>query len=173
MGDKMFNNIRIYALRFTFLLGILFYVLLLGNTNQFLPFHLKNVLSGSMEPVFSTGSMILIKKLEAKEVLQKGEIITFKTKDEILITHRIHEVLNNQTYRTKGDANDGIDRELVKRENIVGSYTGLTIPFAGYLFIYIQSNTSSFLVLLILPGLFFLYLAYKLLFQQAKAKIDY
>ncbi|AZB43570.1 signal peptidase I [Bacillus sp. FJAT-42376] len=166
----MLKIVQKYALRFTLLIGILFYLLLLGNTHQFLPFQLKNVLSGSMEPVFKTGSMILIKKRNNADVYEKGDIITFKTKEKILVTHRIYEVLNENKYKTKGDANDAPDRETVERKNIVGSYTNLTIPSAGYLFASIQSNISL-LILLNLPGIVLLFLSYRLLFRQTEKQI--
>ncbi|MGD6815542.1 signal peptidase I [Metabacillus sp. 84] len=168
----MKKRVIFYAVRFTFVLGIVFYLLLLGNTHQFLPFQLKNVLSGSMEPVFQTGSMILIRKPDREETFNKGEVITFRTKEEILITHRIDKVLEGDSYVTKGDANDGADREPVLAQDISGVYTGITIPYAGFLFAAIQSRAAG-IFLMILPGTALLYISFRLLFSRRGRKIDW
>lgn len=107
-----------------------------------------------MEPNIQTGSIIAIKETDGQRDFQKGDVITFKTKDDILITHRIAQVNNDgQQYKyiTKGDANDGPDIDSVLSENIVGVYTGFTIPYIGYLMNFANSSEGAAL-LLVLPG---------------------
>lgn len=111
---------------------------------------LKSVLSGSMEPEIQTGSIIAIDVADAQNTFQKGDVITFQTNDDALVTHRITEVADGQ-YVTKGDANDAPDVEPVTQESIIGEYTGFSIPYAGYVMTFANSSEGA-AILLILPG---------------------
>lgn len=116
-------------------------------------YQLKSVLSGSMEPEIQTGSIIAIKEVDNHEQFEKGDVITFTTKDGIHITHRIVEVQGDgESYITKGDNNNGPDVEPVLAQNVVGQYTGFTIPYVGYIVNFANSKEGAAL-LLILPGL--------------------
>lgn len=119
-------------------------------------YQLKTVLSGSMEPELQEGSLILTQLIDEKETFKNGDIITFKTEDNVLITHRIMGVENaGKQFITKGDNNNGLDIEPVLVENIVGKYSGWTIPNLGYAFYYLNSKQGTVLFLII-PGLLFL-----------------
>ncbi len=126
-----------------------------GQEHHFFGYKLKTVLSGSMEPTFMTGSVIAIKPGGDLTRFQPGDVITFKKKEQILVTHRIVEVIKdgeNVLYRTKGDNNNNADSELVPSKHVVGQYSGFTIPNAGYLFSYASTKLGNAL-LLIIPGL--------------------
>ncbi|WP_018930472.1 signal peptidase I SipW [Gracilibacillus lacisalsi] len=155
---KMINNI---------ITGLLFIVLVFsvivvisvrasGGEPTVFGHQLKTVLSGSMEPEIQTGSIILIQVDGDMTRFDEGDVITFRTKDNILITHRIVEVKGNgQQYITEGDNNDGPDMEPVLSENIVGQYTGIHLPYVGYITNF--ANTKQGLALLfIVPGVFLL-----------------
>ena len=117
-------------------------------------YQIKAVLSGSMEPVFKTGSIISIKQTDDNETFNKDDIITFQM-EEKLITHRIIEVMNKDgqvSYKTQGDNNDGPDMWTVPSSSVIGKYTGFTIPYAGYALNITQSKEASALLLFI-PGL--------------------
>lgn len=116
-------------------------------------YQFRTVLSGSMAPVFKTGSVIAIKEVDKNTTFNVGDIVTYKASDGKLITHRIIKIKNDgETYITKGDSNDAPDAKAVPRENIVGVYTGFTMPYLGYVVKFIKINkTISFM--LILPGL--------------------
>lgn len=157
---KISSNI-ITSLLFLLLLFMVFVVIsskASGGEPNFLGYQLKTVLSGSMEPTFKTGSIIAVKPLENPTNLQKNDVITFMETEEKLITHRIIEVIDNGEqvlYRTKGDNNEDPDTSAVMPQNIVGKYSGLTIPYAGYFIDYAKSKTGTAL-LLIIPGIFLL-----------------
>ena len=95
------------------------------------------VISGSMEPEYHVGSLIYIKKAQVAE-LQVNVPITYTLPSGIVVTHRIVEVIvdeDNPTsvkYRTKGDANNGADGELVPFESVIGMPV-FTIPLLGYI----------------------------------------
>jgi len=109
------------------------------------------VLSGSMEPVYHTGSVIYVKEVDHRE-LGEGDVITFLLNEDTVATHRIVGVVLDENdpsvirYRTKGDANDTEDGGLVHYKNVIGSPV-FTIPYLGYLANYIQSPPGSYVAL--------------------------
>jgi len=129
-----------------------------GGEPEIFGHQLKVVLSGSMEPTFQTGSIIAVESYSQDRPLEKDEIITFKEDENKLITHRIIDIVQTDgelLYETKGDNNDAADRELVKDENVVATYSDFTIPYAGYLLHTTQTPLGSAL-LLIIPGVLLL-----------------
>lgn len=106
------------------------------------------VLSGSMEPVYHTGSVIYVKSADA-DALKPGEVITFYLSGKTVATHRIVEVVEEDgtvRYRTKGDANDVVDGSLVAPENIIGTPV-FSIPYLGYALSYIQSPPGIYVAI--------------------------
>lgn len=125
------------------------------------------VLSGSMEPSYHVGSLIYVKKAEPSS-LRTGDVITFMLDEDSVATHRIVEVVPDETdpsvlrFRTKGDANDAEDGSLVHYKNIIGTPV-FSIPGLGYLANYIQDPPGMYvaisagavlLLLVFLPDLF-------------------
>jgi len=157
---KWMNRI-ITSVLMVLLVGVAVIVLstkLSGSEPQVFGHQMKTVLSGSMEPGIQTGSIIAVKPLNDENNLKKNDVITFKEDANTLITHRIIEVTetkNGSLYTTKGDNNEGPDREQVLADNVVGVYSGFTIPYVGYIVSFSQSPEGSAL-LLILPGAFLL-----------------
>ncbi|MBY7142658.1 signal peptidase I [Virgibacillus sp. NKC19-3] len=125
-----------------------------GGEPNFFGYQLKTVLSGSMEPTIQTGSIIPIKEVDDPTSFQTGDVITYQTEEDILVTHRITEVNEGgNQYITKGDANDAADMEPVNAMNIVGAYTGISIPYIGYVMDFANSSEGAAL-LLVIPGVF-------------------
>ncbi len=140
-----------------------------GGAPTILNHQFKVVLSGSMEPTFQTGSVIVIEKAVVDQKYKKNQIITFQSEDK-LITHRIIDTKesNGQTlYITKGDNNDAPDRGYVLTQNIVGSYSDFTIPYLGYAVKYASSKWGSALLLFI-PGLLLVISAIRSIFVTLK-----
>ena len=129
-----------------------------GGEPQFLGYQLKTVLSGSMEPGIQTGSIIAVKTAENKTNFQVGDVITFQESEDMLVTHRITEVIqsgDSVLYRTKGDNNNAEDLNPVLSDNVVASYTGFTMPYVGYFNNFAQSKNGAFLLLI--PGILLLF----------------
>lgn len=129
-----------------------------GGSPKFLGYELKTVLSGSMEPTFKTGSIIAVKPAKDKADFKKGDIITFKADEKMIVTHRIVKVEKSGgqvLYRTKGDNNKTADLNPVLSQNVIAKYTGFTIPYLGYFINFTQTKNGSAL-LLILPGILLL-----------------
>ncbi|ASA25299.1 signal peptidase I SipW [Paenibacillus donghaensis] len=131
-----------------------------GGEPSLFGYQIKTVLSGSMEPGIHTGSVVALKPGGDMTRFQKGDVITFMDEESRLITHRIVDVqmnsaLNQATYTTKGDANDAADSAPVFSTNVVGQYTGITVPYVGYAMNFAVSKAGSIL-LMIVPGLLLL-----------------
>ncbi|QUG40566.1 signal peptidase I [Psychrobacillus sp. INOP01] len=130
-----------------------------GGEPEFFGYQLKTVLSGSMEPGIQTGSIIAVKSAVVKTGYEKDDVITFQAEEDILITHRITEVVrtgDSVLYRTKGDNNNAEDMNPVLSDNVVAKYTGFTLPYVGYFINFSQSKNGA--LLLLIPG--FLLLIY-------------
>ena len=125
------------------------------------------VLSGSMEPTYHVGSLIYVKPVDYQE-LQAGDPITYMISEETVVTHRIVEVLPDETdpdamwYVTQGDANTTPDSSAVHYKNVIGKAV-FSIPYLGYVSDYVQHPpgtyvaiaVAAFLILLVfLPDIF-------------------
>ncbi len=92
---------------------------------------LVTLTSGSMEPVFPTGSTITIHTPSDPTELAAGQVITFRALgSDTVITHRIVERLDLASlgqvhYQTKGDANESPDADLAPTSNVIGVVDGL------------------------------------------------
>ena len=96
------------------------------------------VLSGSMEPSFSTGSVVYYTKVSTSD-LKAGDIITFEGNSGIIISHRIEKV-NSKTFVTKGDANNTVDPQEVPFDKVLGRDANFYIPFVGYFIKFVNDN---------------------------------
>lgn len=105
------------------------------------------VLSGSMEPAFSKGDLLLIHREDEYSV---GDIITFLDGDA-LTTHRIMEV-KNHGYVTKGDANNVQDRELIPAGHVVGRVAAV-VPGIGNVVLFLK-KPLGFLTAVLLAAAF-------------------
>ena len=125
------------------------------------------VLSGSMEPVYQTGSLIFVKQVDPFR-LDAGDVITFMLDEDTVATHRIVDVVLDEEdssvvrFRTKGDANDNADATLVHYKNVIGSPV-FAVPVAGYAVGYISQPPGLYVALIGLAVLILLMFAPNLL----------
>lgn len=151
----------------TILVAIVVVLAILLAGVRFAGLRVYTVLSGSMEPAYHVGSLIYVKKV-APEDIKPGMPITFMLSEDTIATHRVTEVVPDETdqtvirFRTKGDANDAEDGSLVHYLNVIGTPI-FTIPKLGYLADYIQrppgmymaiSAGAILMLLMFIPDLF-------------------
>ena len=142
---------RIWNIVTTVLVAVVVILALLLVGARLLGLQVFAVLSGSMEPTYPTGSLIYVKKTDHLQ-LRSGDVITFLLDEDTVATHRIVEVIPDETdpevirYRTKGDANDQVDGTLVHCQNVVGTPV-CAIPLLGYLASYVQSPPGSYVAI--------------------------
>lgn len=102
------------------------------------------VLSGSMEPAFSAGDMLIFNECPAYTV---GDVVIFRS-GESFVTHRIVGERDGG-FVTKGDANNTEDKELLSTGSIEGRLL-LVVPGVGGALTFLRSPLG--LLLLVLVG---------------------
>lgn len=108
------------------------------------------ILSGSMEPSISTGSICFISGADRGGA--PGRIVAYELQDH-LVVHRISSGdSDGQTFITKGDSNDAADPAPVSVEQIRGRVIG-SVPYLGYGVLFLRSRKG---VVLAAGAVFFL-----------------
>ncbi|BCN47681.1 MULTISPECIES: signal peptidase I [Prescottella] len=115
------------------------------------------VLTGSMEPTYPPGTLIVVKP-QAAETLGAGDAITFQWESgkPDVVTHRITAVQytagGERRFTTQGDANSSPDERPVVPEQIRGK-VWYAVPYVGYINNYITGQQRSVLVLVVVGAL--------------------
>lgn len=102
------------------------------------------VLSGSMEPYYHVGSVVIVDRQVTPEEIQVGDPITFRKTDNLIATHRVIDI-NRETreFKTKGDANEDEDLAPVPFSNLIGK-AGMSVPMIGYIPLYMRTPKGMF-----------------------------
>ena len=130
-------------------LVVLLAVLLVGV--RLVGFQVFTVLSGSMEPTYHTGALIYVKKVDPYTI-QVGQPITFLLTEDTVATHRVVEIVKDETdpnvirFRTKGDANEVEDGSLVHYKHVIGVPV-FSIPYLGYVADFIQHPPGTYIAI--------------------------
>ncbi len=114
------------------------------------------IYTDSMSGEFEMGDLIICKTVNAEDI-KKDDVISFfdpAGNGTSVVTHRVVEVVTNEdgsiSFITKGDANNTEDRLPVPAENLVARYTGVCIPGAGDVALFMQS-TPGLIVCVFVP----------------------
>jgi signal peptidase I len=93
------------------------------------------VLSGSMQPEFRVGGLVVIKPVDV-DTLEIGDVISFRLPGiDTPICHRIIDIQSadgQKSFQTKGDANEEPDMDLVPLASVNGKAIFYT-PYVGRL----------------------------------------
>lgn len=141
----------------------------LGGETPLSEYSLKAVLSQSMTPTFDAGSLLLVQEVPEKK-LQEGDIISFVPVSET-VTHRIkriEKVEGKHLYFTQGDANNYEDPGVVY-DQIQGRVV-FWLPILGNWLMWLQSDTSKMLVVLMFLDVVLLAAFVKLAFEIKNEK---
>ncbi|TQL47644.1 signal peptidase [Homoserinimonas aerilata] len=149
--------------------GLLAFVLLIGVLVIVVPAATGStpmtVLTGSMEPTYPPGTLIIVKPLDAQEV-RIGDPITYQIESgkAAVVTHRVisisHSTNGELAFTTKGDANGAADALPVQPVQLKGK-VWYSVPWIGYANNFVNGEARSWLVPAIAVGLF-LYAGYML-----------
>lgn len=119
--------------------------------------HSYVVLSDSMSPSINAGSVVLVSEIPADRI-GEGDVITYVGSENADRTTRItHRVVDVQTadgtrqFRTKGDANDNSDAQLVAPSAVIGTVQ-FHVPLLGYL-INFAGSTIGLITFVIVPAI--------------------
>ena len=105
------------------------------------------VISGSMEPKYSVGDLIYVKKVDASTI-QVGDDITFILNEDLVVaTHRVVRIdAENQRLYTKGLANEIEDSDPVHFNNVIG-VPKFAIPMLGYDSDFVQNPPGMYITI--------------------------
>lgn len=115
-----------FIIAFLILISYIGYLKYIKKTNDINLFGYRQymVLTGSMEPNYNIGDLIVIKE-KPQEDIKVEDIVNYVTDNgKDTITHRVIEIVeqNGQTmYKTKGDNNSSSDPNLVNYSQIQGT----------------------------------------------------
>ena len=146
------------------------------------------VMSGSMEPKIPVGSVIIVKNTSApatpvvsplstgtqKELplYKAGDVISFH-RNGTIVTHRIVSADTTGAavaYRTKGDANDSVDSEVVPQDQIIGK-TIKNVPSIGKLIVFLKTPLG-FLLCILIPGFSYIAMELKNMFTEIQKSVE-
>jgi signal peptidase len=122
-----------------------------GQIPSIFGYRFMSVLTGSMRPRIEPGDMAVIKSIPPEKI-NSGDIITFKTDESILVTHRVMDVIvgrDGLMFQTKGDANNVNDEKQVSEDKIIGVMV-FSIPYGGYVASFIK-NSPGVMFLILIP----------------------
>ena len=135
--------------------------------------------SGSMEPTFKEGDLIISKEIDDINDLKVDDVISFWTNEivegqNVINTHRIVEVKvddnGTRSFITRGDNNDQNDSYIVYASKIIGKWTGTRLPGIGKAMKFLKTKTGFLVCILIPMALFFLFELFKLVMVIVQMK---
>jgi len=121
------------------------FVLMVWASTGLLGFYPTVIISGSMRPTMDVGDVAVIIQTPADN-LKPGDIIQYWRESEMIV-HRIYDIYQTASYKlfiTKGDANQGPDREPVLPSQIHGKLIFI-VPKIGWISIYVKTAIAGIL----------------------------
>jgi signal peptidase len=113
------------------------------------------VYSGSMAPEMPVGALAMMEPVDPAEI-EVGDIIAFNPPwdPDVTVSHRVIEVVDGETlsFRTKGDANEDPDFDIVPADSVIGRVT-FNVPNLGYLLARVGDYSRSRLGFVLFVGL--------------------
>jgi len=108
------------------------------------------VLSGSMEPTYAPGDIVVARPVDFDDI-RTGDVITYQLRsgDPLLVTHRVIGAVNmpggETRYLTQGDANSVADGEPVREAQVRGR-VWYAVPKLGYVNAWLTGQTRTVVV---------------------------
>lgn len=122
------------------------------------------VLSGSMEAKIHTGDLVFVKMVDT-DTLKENDVISFRNEDDKVTTHRIVEIVEeneSRKFKTKGDANNTEDDNLVEEKDVEGIYIARMTGVGNFLmFMHEPIGLATILIVILIIGLIWLYFTNK------------
>lgn len=112
---------------------------------KILGYQAYTVISGSMEPAISVGSLVYVRSQEPEKI-QAGEVIAYLGGRDTnsVITHRVVEnKIADRKFITKGDANQTTDMNAVTYKHLLGKVEYI-VPTLGIIAQFLTSITGKF-----------------------------
>lgn len=161
MVKKVLSAILAVATVVVFVFGFYIFITVIntkdGEVPSVLGFSIMKIQTGSMEPEYRTGSVIITKETDP-EKLKKGDVISFYVPGgemaDVVNTHRIQEVQyiksDLRQFITKGDANVFEDELPVVETRVVGKVVMNLGVVSGSVIGFLQ-NPNIILFFIVIP----------------------
>lgn len=134
------------------------------------------VQTGSMEPEYPIGTVIVVKEVKPWELKEK-DVITFYSSNPnlggMIVTHRIMEINQTQgslSFVTQGDANEIPDEYPAQDDMIIGKVVGKSNILEKLM--KVRENPAIFLVVIVLPMCIIITLEFMSISKKAKEKSE-
>lgn len=147
---------NIFFTLFMIIMAILIFITIqariMGREPSLLGHRLYVVDSGSMSPTLKIGTLIMVKEIEPKGIID-GDIITYRGSGDSVVTHRVMEVeYGGASFITKGDANETEDPMPLDSNKLIGKVV-FSIPYIGLLLKLLQTKVGLIgIVILVFIG---------------------
>lgn len=115
------------------------------------------ILTSSMEPTYPPGTLVVVRPTPIDRI-GIGSVITFQRESgkAAVVTHRVVSIGQaadgERRFRTKGDANDGIDRDPVRPVQIKGT-VWYAVPHLGRVGTWLDHDTRQTAVYVVAAAL--------------------
>lgn len=101
--------------------------------------------TGSMEPNYPIGSMVVVKPVWFDQ-LKEGDVITYVVSDNTVVTHRLVGIdTEHGLLTTKGDNNVVADASPVSYNNVIGRVE-FCVPGFGYVFLFLSTRFGKIML---------------------------
>lgn len=142
---KALTNIVVDIVICVLLLYIVGEVFFPTQTANIIGYRFYSILTESMNPVISPGSLVLSKNVDGDTSLAPGDIITFEADllgERLTYTHYLKKIEKDETgrerYYTQGNTAQDYDQFTTYRKDIKGVYI-THVPYAGRVMNFIKS----------------------------------
>jgi signal peptidase len=162
----IFKSIFIYLISISIVVGAVLFVTDNSPQKSLFGYRYYTVLTGSMEPSFAVGDMVIVRLANADDI-NVGDIITFNpsSDSDAYLTHRVvqkfenYENTNMTCFKTQGDANNTEDAFLIESTRVIGTVV-FSVPKLGYIVRFVQLKWYFVLAFAILICIFFKLMGY-------------
>lgn len=148
-------NALFYVLIIAMVLGAFLFATNSSANKSILGYRVYSVMTGSMTPVYPTGSLVFVKLTDPQDI-RVGDDITFynPSSEQEIWTHRVTQIVtdygnNGICFKTQGVANSSEDPFITLGGNVVG-VVKFSIPYAGYVLKFMQENMLLSIVIILL-----------------------
>lgn len=101
--------------------------------------------TGSMEPDYPIGSMVVVERVWFDQ-LKVGDVITYVVSDNTVVTHRLVGIdAEHGLLTTKGDNNVVADASPVGYNNVIGR-VNFCVPGFGYVFLFLSTRFGKIML---------------------------
>lgn len=107
--------------------------------------HPDNAYLAGLDDQIPTYDMIVIERVSSPTDLKKYDTIAYKNDEGVNIIHRIVNIeytADGTKFTTRGDSNNADDKYKPTIDDVIGRYTGKSIPFVGLFVMFLQSYSG-------------------------------